>query len=149
MPSTHAISKQTRLACGAAFAVWLALVAEWSASGPLADALRWVGFTLALCASAVVAVWARRTARCVARSIVYTVLYATGWQWLLFAANALGWDELRVTLADCGLGGLFLLGLGWVVWGVEHSSRYFQSRRAAPISWPQRHAPHSFVAEAE
>ena len=138
-----------RLACGAALVVWLALVAEWAASGPLADALRWVGFTLAACVSMVVAVAARRTARPVAKSIAYTALYVVVWQWLIFTANALGWDELRVTLADCGLGVLFMVGWGWVGWGVERSSRHVQSRRAAPSAWHQRHAPHPFVAEAE
>jgi len=148
MRSTN-FTKRTSLACGAALAVWMALVAEWAASGPLADALRWLGFTTALCASLVAAVVARRTARPVARSIAYTVVYMVVWQWLMFGTNALGWDELRVTLANCGLGVLFMVGLGWVVWGVERSSRHFQSRRALPIAWHERHAPHPFVAEAE
>src|SRR5258708_4716297 len=102
--SPTSTTNRAYVASGAGFAIWLALVAEWSASGPFPDVLRWVGFSLALGVSVVVALRARRRAPPMARSVAGTALYCVAWQWLLFASNALGWDELRVTLADCGLG---------------------------------------------
>ena len=46
-------------------------------------------------------------------------------------ADRLGWYGFRVTLANVGLGGLFLIGLIWMVRGVEQGARHYQRMRIA------------------
>ena len=109
--------------------VWLMLVAEWAASGPFPGWLREVGFSAALVACAA-ACYRFRRATLPWRRFAQTLLYAVGWQQAVFAADVLGWDDFRVALANTGLGGLFLIGLAWVVWWVERASRRYQMRSA-------------------
>lgn len=71
----------------------------------------------------------RRTPR--ARHATWSVAYLPIWLLLVFAAHEAGLDGLRAGLANWGLAVLFLIGLVWVVWGVERASRYYQERRLA------------------
>jgi len=62
---------------------------------------------------------------------VQTAAYLPLWQLLVFAAHEAGLDGLRAVLANWGLAGLFLIGLAWVVWGLELASRHYHQRRLA------------------
>ena len=64
-------------------------------------------------------------------SFAVSVLYIVWWQLAVAAAGWMIWDSLRASLAQYGTVGLFLLGLGWVVWFVDRTARRVESRRAA------------------
>ena len=67
------------VALALAATAWLALVAEWAASGPLPDWLREIGFSAALLAAAAGAYRLRNAATPVRRGAL-TLLYAVSWQ---------------------------------------------------------------------
>jgi hypothetical protein len=132
MPSPRLSRRATLLATSAALAVWLACVVDWLWVGLLADGLLWglqcsvfiLGFALA----GGWAIWARARPPLL-RAGVLTASYIVGWQFLVFAADALDWYQLRAILARGGTAGLFFIGLAWVVWGIEQTSRHYAARR--------------------
>lgn len=141
----RAFSKEGLFALALIAIVWLALVAEWAASGPLPGWLRGLAFSAALAAAATVCYRLRRAAL-PRRRLAQTLLYAVAWQQAVFAADFLGWDEFRIAIANAGLGGLFLIGLAWMVWSVERASRRYQMR---PAGHQVRSGSHPFIAAAE
>jgi hypothetical protein len=48
------------------------------------------------------------------------------WQFGVLLADLLVFDTLRAYLARGGLAGLFLIGLAWVVWGIERASQFYR-----------------------
>ena len=52
-----------------------------------------------------------------------TVAYLPCWQWLLFASEQADFLGLRASLASAGTAGFFLIGLSWLVWGLEKATR--------------------------
>lgn len=62
--------------------------------------------------------------------------YVLWWQFAVFAADMMVWDGLRAYLAWVGTAGLFLIGLIWVVWGLERGSRHYGSLRISRRSEP-------------
>jgi hypothetical protein len=72
---------------------------------------------------------------CAAATVAYVVLWAGG----MIGSHLLALGAVYSWLAVYGLSGLFLIGLGWAVWGVEQTSQRYQARRmrealAAPAS---------------
>ncbi len=65
-----------------------------------------------------------------------TVAYIPLWHWLVFAADQAGLDGLRVMLAQGGLGGLFCVGLAWVVWLLESAAERVRRRKREALSIP-------------
>lgn len=125
------------LALIAAASCWLAGVLVWRFTPQLESfapwlyhALLWAAF---LQAAGVAAAWAWRARRYsgVARHGVWSAAYLPLWQLFVFSGHECGWDGLRAGMANWGLGGLFVIGLAWVVWGIERASRYYQERRLA------------------
>lgn len=122
------------VAIGVALLVWLAAVGAWMAnaldgtvrldrfglegryirSEPLYDAVFGVA---ALCGLALAVLGRAREG--VARYARYSFAFPLLWQASVYFADRLYWPVVRVKLADLGLAGLFLLGLGWLVWYVE------------------------------
>src|SRR5687768_17219355 len=62
------------------------------------------------------------------RCALYTAGYVIVWMLAVGLADWLAWDALRASLALWGLGGLFLIGLAWVVWFVERASQHYAQR---------------------
>jgi len=58
-----------------------------------------------------------------------TALYIVLWAAATTAANAWAWGAVRSWLAVYGTAGLFFIGLGWVIWGVERGSQQCYARR--------------------
>ena len=68
-----------------------------------------------------------RTARLV--SWVASAAFLVGWQLAVFLFDWLGWREARDSFLQIGAGGLFLIGLAWVIWFLERAARRFESAR--------------------
>ena len=64
------------------------------------------------------------------RAAVSTVILPA-WLWLVMVPAWLGWITLSASLARLGLGLVFVVGLGWVVWLVESASRFLLAKRSA------------------
>ena len=62
-------------------------------------------------------------------AIVLSVIYPFWWQLAVLWADLLGLHGVRAGLASVGMGGFFLLGLGWVIWGLERASREIEQAR--------------------
>ncbi|MCL6504356.1 MAG: DUF4159 domain-containing protein, partial [Pirellulales bacterium] len=121
----------------AACAIWLAGVCLWrfvpqleSFAPWLYHGVLWAAF-LQGAAVAGACLWSCRGHEPRRRRAVQTAAYLPLWQLLVFAAHEAGLDGLRAVLANWGLAGLFLIGLAWVVWGLELASRHYHQRRLA------------------
>lgn len=98
----------------------------------------WIlGVSLALLL-AVSLLWVRwsRPRSVVWQAAAISLAYLALWQCAVQVAYAMNWAEVRVALAQYGLGGLFLIGLGWVVWLVELASQKYDLLRL--VSRPHR-----------
>lgn len=127
------------LACAIA---WVVCLADWIwfsrfALPPALEiaraAVRWLVFGGALVVAAVFVtkVW-RSERRWSARFFAaITVALLPLWQFSVFASDAAGLDWLRVQCAQTGTGVAFVVGLCWVLWGLEHSSRRYEDSRLA------------------
>lgn len=140
MPQLPRFSRSSAIAIGLYGLLWALLLSDWLWWNWLANVidrgwwravtpvLQWIGFTGAIAVGGLWIVWSKRWLP-VARAGIYTACYVPAWHWLVFTTDAVGLDFLRVAFANAGLGGLFLLGLAWVVWGVENASRFYVARR--------------------
>ena len=143
------LSRLTTLTAIALAIVWLVGVAQWVwvLEWPTANALRpWVEAALfgggALAAAWLTwRAWQWRKISVPTAMLCLSLAYVLAWQASIYAADALVWDDLRGSLASVGMGGLFLIGLGWTVWLVERVARRFEAARLAaetgslPRSW--------------
>jgi len=62
-------------------------------------------------------------------SALLSFLFPFWWQLAVFLADFVGLSELRQGLVDTGIFGLFLIGLSWLIWWVEKSSRRIEQQR--------------------
>lgn len=60
-----------------------------------------------------------------ALSLGYVIL----WRGSVLLTGWLEWYELRATLALFGTIGMFVLGLAWLIWGLERAAQYFEKIR--------------------
>ena len=60
------------------------------------------------------------------RCIIGTLTFVVWWQLMLVLLDTLVLDTARANAARWGTAGLFLIGLLWVVWGIERASVYYQ-----------------------
>src|SRR5690606_28934681 len=67
------------------------------------------------------------------------------WQASVAVTDALVWDVARAYFARCGLAGAFLIGLMWVVYGLERASQKFEQARRERII---QHGPEAISAIA-
>jgi Domain of unknown function (DUF4159) len=116
--------------------LWVLIFFDWLAWYQLYDWVKFVGFTLSLPIAALWLRWARGQRRLV-RYGVWTAVYPFVWQWLVYVFYEQGWGTLRAFAARCGIVGIFLIGLAWVVWFVEQASQYYEARRLRPGDKPR------------
>lgn len=67
--------------------------------------------------------------RTVAPAVAGTALFLACWQFGVFAFDALGFDAFRVQVATAGTWLSFLVGLCWVIWGLEKLSAKYDAKR--------------------
>lgn len=154
MFSLPALTTRTKILLGIGAFGWLSTLYLWMSNSvipyaPLwvTDLLQWVFLTLPLPLAVPVLRQARSQPR-VQQYLIYTGVFFLAWPWLTFATDyfALAW--LRVNIAWWGTFASFVIGLGWVVWGIEQAARYYEEERvlalesAAPIDGPTLHFVH-------
>lgn len=61
--------------------------------------------------------------------ILASIAWFPCWQVDTFVADLLGWDVVRVWMAQVGTGITYVGGLCWVVWILEKGARHFRARR--------------------
>ena len=62
-------------------------------------------------------------------SIVLSATFVFAWQAAILLADAFELYSLRAWVANIGTGGLFLLGLCWLVWGMERAAQHYERLR--------------------
>jgi hypothetical protein len=77
----------------------------------------------------------RKTAETTAQNwaIAASAIYPFWWQLSIFSAEWIGLSELREGLMTFGMFTIFLIGLAWLVWWVEKSSRRIEQARLDQI----------------
>lgn len=111
----------------AALYVWSS--ATGRAPGAIESALGLLlGLTVSPLATWWLWLWARGRGPII-RAAAYSGYYLVWWLFAVYAAQWLEWYSLRASLANYGLGLLFLIGLAWAVWGVEQASQFYANRR--------------------
>jgi len=63
------------------------------------------------------------------QAVVFSALYPVWSHLLVFWTGLLGLREVQDSLSPVAMGGLFLLGLGWVIWALERASRRIEQGR--------------------
>jgi hypothetical protein len=98
----------------------------------------WAIFTNAAVVSGLWTTWACGSRRTLMRNLVLSLVYVPLWQFSVFAVEEIALSgstevnwllELRAVFARVGTAGLFVIGLGWVVWIVERASRRLALRK--------------------
>lgn len=120
-------------------AVWIVVALMHSAKAPLPQAVFLGVFFLAL-AVAARGLWINRRRETPVTALWGTLCYVAAWQFLVVAWDGLGLYAFRANTALLGLQGLFLIGLAWVVWGVELASQHAaqlrrQRQESATVTW--------------
>jgi hypothetical protein len=129
MMSTPSNSGRIVYAAGAFALVWLGLVADWMAFDKLPPWLHLVGFSAAALVS-VAWIWATRRQSPLFRAAVCSLAYSPLWTFAIVGSDYLVWDGLRANLTKFGLGGLYLIGLAWIVWALEKLAVHYEDQRA-------------------
>lgn len=88
--------------------------------------------------------WARQPHMpAIALAIVLSVASPLWWRTAIVTADTFGFEGLRTGIATLGAIALFFLGLAWIVWGLEQTSRRFELQRInAAIAQGVSLAPH-------
>ena len=126
----HLPTTLTRTTCGYA-AVWLAALLFWRAGEWLPWWLLAAVFTMSAPLGITWLMWLRRErpGDRFALAVLASALYPVWLHLSVFWADALELTEIAGGLTAIGLGGLFFLGLAWVVWGVERVARQLELSR--------------------
>ncbi len=115
--------------------VWLVFLADWMwMYGALTSMSTALAFLAPLVFATAVPIClesmlAASTAPPIRRYAVWSLCFIPLWQFGVYLTDALVFDSLRVNVARLGLTTAFLIGLMWVVWGVETASRYYERLR--------------------
>jgi hypothetical protein len=133
MKQTSPAAMRWAALAGVYFFLWLAVRAEGIWFEQLPGAVHWTVALASLPLGLLWCAWAicrvRRASVAVWFSV--TVIYVVWWQLALVVADWMIWDALRANLARYGTVGLFLLGLGWVVWFVDRAAQRLEAERTA------------------
>lgn len=129
MPATPTIRHPALRATAATAVVWLALVIDWMAFDQLPEWLRLGGMLGGMCIGVAWLAWSRGRSL-MTQAVVGTLAYPPLWAAAVAIADWLVWDGLRSTLAQGGVWGLYLIGLVWVIWGLEQATQFYESQRA-------------------
>ena len=128
MQSTAYYRRPAFLATAGYAFVWLGVILDLMAFDQLPIWARFLGLVPGLVVSVAWLQWARRQPP-MTLAIVATTAYVPWWAGLVVLADLLAWDGLRVTLAQFGLGGMYVIGLLWVVWGLERAAQHYEALR--------------------
>lgn len=148
LPLSHIDPRMPRITLGYA-AAWatLALVqlADWIPS--------WFAMIVAALAIPISVVWIRWARHpgmpAIALSIVLSLASPLWWYAAMVTADTFGLEGVRCGIAQLGAIGLFFLGLAWIVWALERTSRRFELQRVnASIESGISLAPHHELAES-
>jgi len=119
--------------------VWTLCVFDWLGSG-LLRACRlerfapWIHSSIFVLAALValywfIQAWNTRADHGVRVYLIGTVGWFPCWTVDVFSADLLGWDTIRVWMAQAGTAATYVGGLCWVVWGLEQQARQFRQQR--------------------
>lgn len=133
MARTSLVVKVSAVLSGLYVAACLCVLVDWRWFEQLTATVYWWTLLPSIPLGLLWILWARWPKRrsAVAVCMVGTGVYILWWQLAVFVTDWLAWDIARSTLARHGTVGLFLVGLGWVVWIVERASQRYQARRRA------------------
>jgi len=116
----------------AALLAWFGVLIEAVSARQLPPLVRGVATLLAVAICLSWLYWSRRRSAA-PRAAVLTGAFIVFWQAALVGLDFLSWPGAMAATARYGLGVLFLIGLGWLVWLLELASRRFDLRDKA--SW--------------
>jgi hypothetical protein len=126
------LKSDRRLAATAVIAVvWLVCIFDWLWSGFVP---RWglgIAFGISAGGSAAWLRWAfrNRVERQILAAAIASVAFVPFWHFVVFSLDLLEVGELRALLARFGTATTYLIGLAWVVWGLEKAARKFEAER--------------------
>jgi hypothetical protein len=118
--------------------LWLVTIVLWRVESEntsefelLYHTLYWVVFSAGL---VIASLWVRytyqqRQEQMLRFRIVASVAFFFFWQYGVFAAGERNLLELQTWIARTGLGIVFLVGLGWVVYLLEETSQFYEAER--------------------
>jgi len=116
--------------------LWALASADWlwfrpGSVGMVTSVLRNLVF---LSAAGLAVAWTRwairnRDGNPVHRSAVSTAAFVIGWQMSVYVSDAFEWHVVTTQVARVGTALLFLIGLMWVVYGVEMASQFYERIR--------------------
>lgn len=70
-------------------------------------------------------------------SAVASLAFLPLWTVSVYGFDFFEWHEARAWLARFGTGAAYIIGLMWVVWGIEKTSRYYDQQRRLRHTGPQ------------
>lgn len=111
---------------------WIVCLADWmwlQSRLPFSSLIHGCVFTAAALLATVWIVFARSLHDRVLKAAVYSAASIVLWQFSVFACGSLGLTAERAFLAFAGTAGLFMLGLGWCVWGLERTGQRLETAR--------------------
>lgn len=126
------LKSDRRLAATAVVTVaWLVCTFDWLWVGKLPEVV--LGAAFALAGFTAIA-WMRwgcliRNDRQILSAAVISLAFLPLWHSTVFAMDLLEFGEARALTARLGTAVTYLIGLGWVVWGLEKAARKFDRQR--------------------
>lgn len=109
--------------------------------------LLWAGFGLSFPLGLAWLSWTRGRPRRVQLAVA-SIVYVFWWHLSVFVSNEMGWMSVRAEVAWWGLGLLFVIGLLWIVWGLERATQYYRAQRLANPSRADERITNPLDAEA-
>jgi len=129
--------------------VALAQLSDWIAP--------WIAMIVAALSLPIGAIWVRWARQpgmpTITLAIVLSLASPLWWHAAIVTADTFGFESLRTGIATLGAIALFFLGLAWLVWGLERTSRRFELQRinaaiASGVTLASHH-PVSDVSQSE
>ena len=112
---------------------WLVCLFDWLWVDKLPQPVLGAGFALAALTAAAWWRWAyrRRASHPILAAAVASIAFLPAWQFTVFVLDLLELGEARALTARIGTGLAYLIGLCWVIWGLEKAAWKFDRERYA------------------
>lgn len=106
-------------------------LADWMWQSALPATAHRIVFYAAMLIGAALAFWALQPKRRGRRDcwLALSCVYVLWWHDSVFVAHEAGEETVRTVLARFGVGGLFFIGLLWIVHGLERAAQHYRARR--------------------